>query len=80
MPFSQKHAYVGATFQILMTKIFEWEIRRQVIVYVDNLLVKGKEVESQVKDLEEVFQTSSSGQPNQVHQATKFWGFNLFSN
>ena len=38
MPFGLKNA--GATYQRLMNKMFAHQIRRNVQVYVDNMLVK----------------------------------------
>ncbi|KAL0407680.1 UNVERIFIED_CONTAM: hypothetical protein Sradi_1702400 [Sesamum radiatum] len=53
MPFGLKNA--GATYQRLVDKIFCPQIGRNVKVYVDDMLVKSKEAENHVVDLEETF-------------------------
>ncbi|KAL0416238.1 UNVERIFIED_CONTAM: hypothetical protein Slati_3455700 [Sesamum latifolium] len=53
MPFGLKNA--GATYQSLVDKIFRPQIGRNVKVYVDDMLVKSKNAEEHVKDLEETF-------------------------
>ena len=55
MPFGPKN--VGATYQRLMNYMFRDQIRRNVEVYVDNMLVKSKTSSCHEKDLEETFQT-----------------------
>jgi len=55
MPFGLKNA--GATYQKLVNQIFSKQIGRNMEVYVDNMLVKSKEVESHLDDLEETFET-----------------------
>lgn len=46
----------GATFQRLMNKIFKNQIRKNLEVYVDDILVKSLREEDHPKDLEETFQ------------------------
>ncbi|KAL0405924.1 UNVERIFIED_CONTAM: hypothetical protein Slati_3906300 [Sesamum latifolium] len=53
MPFGLKNA--SATYQRLVDKIFHPQIGKNVEVYVDDMLVKGRKVEEHVKDLEETF-------------------------
>lgn len=48
MPFSLNNA--SATYQRLMDRVFKDQIRRNIEVYVDNIVVKSQSV-----DLEEVF-------------------------
>ncbi|XP_075500054.1 uncharacterized protein LOC142538627 [Primulina tabacum] len=55
MPFGLKNA--GATYQRLMNKVFEKQLRRNVEVYVDDILGKTKEVAIFIVDLEEIFAT-----------------------
>ncbi|KAL0439398.1 UNVERIFIED_CONTAM: hypothetical protein Slati_2422800 [Sesamum latifolium] len=53
MPFGLKNA--GATYQRLVDKIFRPQLGRNMEVYVDDMLVKSKEVSHHVEDLEETF-------------------------
>ncbi|KAK4390035.1 Retrovirus-related Pol polyprotein from transposon [Sesamum angolense] len=53
MPFGVKNA--GVTYQRLVDKIFRPQIGRNVELYVDNMLVKSKEAQNHVADLEETF-------------------------
>ena len=53
MLFGLKNA--GATYQRLMNKMFANQIRRNVQVYVDDMLVKSRRKEDHLKDLEETF-------------------------
>jgi hypothetical protein len=55
MPFGMKNA--GATYQRLMNKMFRNQIGRNVEVYIDHLLVKTKDEENHLEDLEETFKT-----------------------
>ena len=55
MPFELKNA--GATYQRLVNQMFSENIRRNMEVYVDDMLIKSKEVESHLDDLEETFKT-----------------------
>ena len=51
---------VGVTYQRLMNKMFTNQIRRNVQVYVDDMLVKNRREEDYLKDLRETFDTLSS--------------------
>ncbi|KAL0460959.1 UNVERIFIED_CONTAM: Transposon Ty3-G Gag-Pol polyprotein [Sesamum latifolium] len=53
MPFGLKNA--GATYQMLVNKIFSEQIGRNIEVYVDDILVKSKERQQHTKDLKECF-------------------------
>ncbi|KAL0411597.1 UNVERIFIED_CONTAM: Pro-Pol polyprotein [Sesamum latifolium] len=53
MPFEIKNT--GATYQRLVDKIFRPQIGRNVKVYVDDMLVKSKETQNHITDLEETF-------------------------
>ncbi|KAL0427550.1 UNVERIFIED_CONTAM: Retrovirus-related Pol polyprotein from transposon.6 [Sesamum latifolium] len=53
MPFGLKNA--GTTYQRLVDKMFRPQLGRNMEVYVDDMLVKSKEVHDHVKDLNETF-------------------------
>ena len=53
MSFRLKNA--RATYQRLMNRMFHDQIDRNVKVYVDDMLVKSKEEDDHLKDLEEMF-------------------------
>ncbi|KAL0454687.1 UNVERIFIED_CONTAM: Polyprotein P3 [Sesamum latifolium] len=53
MPFGLKNA--RATYQRLVDKIFHPQISKNVEVYMDDMLVKSKEAQDHVADLEETF-------------------------
>uniref|UniRef100_A0A2N9I0U3 Uncharacterized protein n=1 Tax=Fagus sylvatica TaxID=28930 RepID=A0A2N9I0U3_FAGSY len=55
MPFGLKNA--GATYQRLMNKMFHHQIKRNVEVYVDDMLVKTKDERKHLEDLKETFET-----------------------
>jgi hypothetical protein len=55
MPFGLKNA--GATYQRLMNKMFHNQIERNVEVYIDDMLVKTKDKNRHLNDLEETFKT-----------------------
>ena len=55
MPFGLKNA--GATYQRLVKKMFSNQIRRNMEVYVDDMLVKSKEELTHLDDLKEKFTT-----------------------
>ena len=55
MPFGLKNA--GATYQQLMNKMFHNQIGRNVEVYIDDMLVKTKDEDKHLDDLEETFKT-----------------------
>ena len=58
MPFGLKN--VGATYQRLMNKMFTNQIRRNVQVYVDDMLVKSRREDDHLEDLKETFDTLRS--------------------
>ena len=51
---------VGATYQRLMNRMFAPQIRRNVQVYVDDMLVKCRREEDHLEDLRETFDTLRS--------------------
>ena len=55
IPFGLKNA--GAMYQRLMNKMFAQQIRRNVQVYVDDMLVKSRKEEDHLEDLRETFGT-----------------------
>ena len=55
MPFGLKNS--GATYQRLINQMFSKQIRRNMEVYVDDMLVKSKEEEDHLDDLRETFNT-----------------------
>ena len=55
MPFGLKN--VGAIYQRLVNKMFSKQIRRNMEVYVDDMLVKSKEELAHLDDLKEMFAT-----------------------
>nr|KYP53958.1 Transposon Ty3-I Gag-Pol polyprotein [Cajanus cajan] len=54
MPFGLKNA--GATYQRLMNKVFRHQLGRNMEVYVDDMVVKSRDLEQHVIDLSKVFQ------------------------
>ena len=50
----------GATYQMLMNKMFTNQIGRNVQVYIDDMLVKSRREEDHLKDLKETFGTLQS--------------------
>ena len=55
MPFGLKNA--EATYQRLVNKMFQSQIRRNMKVYVDDMLVKSTESGNHAHDLHEAFET-----------------------
>lgn len=55
MPFGLKIA--EAIYHMLMDQVFKDQIRRNIEVYEDDILVKSSRVEDSVGDLEETFVT-----------------------
>jgi len=51
---------VGVTYQRLMNKMFAHQIRRNVQVYVDDMLVKSRREDNHLDDLKENFDTPYS--------------------
>ena len=58
MPFGLKN--VGAMYQRLMNKMFTNQIRRNVQVYVNDMLVKSRREDDHLEDLKETFDTLRS--------------------
>ena len=58
MPFGLKKA--GATYQRLKNRMFALQIRRNIQVYVDDMLVKSRREEDHLEDLRETFDTFHS--------------------
>ena len=54
MPFGLKNA--GATYQRLVNMMFKDLIRKAMEVYVDDMLVKSKQVADHIRDLKKAFQ------------------------
>nr|GEY82162.1 reverse transcriptase domain-containing protein [Tanacetum cinerariifolium] len=55
VPFSLRN--VGATYQRLVDKAFHKQIRRNLEVYVDDLVIKSRTKDETVRDIEETFKT-----------------------
>ena len=53
MPFGLKN--VGSTYQRMMTKMFEHQLGKNIEVYIDDMVVKSKEVSDHVDDLGNIF-------------------------
>ena len=53
MPFALKN--VGATYQHLVNMMFRDLIKKTMEVYVNDMLVKSKQIANHIRDLEEVF-------------------------
>jgi hypothetical protein len=53
MPFRLKNA--GDTYQRLMDKAFKDQIRRNLEVYVDELVIKSRTEADLIKDIQETF-------------------------
>ena len=58
MPFGLKN--VGTTYQRLINRMFAPQIRRNVQVYVDDMLVKSRREEDHLEDLRKTFDTLRS--------------------
>ena len=54
MPFGLKN--VGATYQRLVNQMFSEQIGRNMEVYINDMLIKSKEVESHLDDLKETYE------------------------
>ena len=55
MPFGLKN--VGSTYQRMMTKMFEHQLGKNIEVYIDDMVVKSKEVSDHVDNLGNIFGT-----------------------
>ena len=54
MPFGLKNA--GATYQRLVTKMFQDQLGKTVEVYIDDMVVKSPKSENHLADLSHVFE------------------------
>ena len=55
MPFGLKNA--RATYQRMMTRMFEPQSEKNIKIYIDNMLVKSKLESEHVNDLGNIFET-----------------------
>ena len=55
MPFGLKNA--RSTYQRMMTKMFERQLDKNIEVYIDDMVVKSKEIPEHVEDLRSIFET-----------------------
>nr|KAJ0196092.1 hypothetical protein LSAT_V11C700351650 [Lactuca sativa] len=55
MPFGLKNT--GVTYQRLMDKVFDDQIGRNIKVYVDDMVIKSRDEETLLQDVEETFKT-----------------------
>ena len=55
MPFGLKNA--GSAYQRMMTKMFEPQLGKNIKVYIDNMVMKSKEIPDHVDDLRNIFGT-----------------------
>ena len=53
MPFGLKNA--GATYQRLMNKMFAKQLGRIIEVYIDDMVIKSKEADQHLRDIDECF-------------------------
>ena len=53
MPFGLKNA--GATYQRMMTRMFEPQLEKNIEIYIDDMVVKSKAESEHVNDLENIF-------------------------
>ena len=53
MPFGLKNA--GATYQRMMTRMFEPQLGKNIEIYIDNMVVKSKVESEYVNDLRNIF-------------------------
>ena len=53
MPFDLKNA--GATYQRMMTRMFEPQLGKNIELYIGNMVVKNKVESEHVNDLEDIF-------------------------
>ena len=54
MSFDLKNA--GFTYQRMMTKMFESQLGKSIVVYIDDMVVKSKVVSEHVGDLKSIFE------------------------
>ena len=53
MPFGLKN--IGATYQRMMTRMFELQLGKNIEIYIDDMVVKSKVESDHVNDLENIF-------------------------
>ena len=53
MPFGLKNA--GATYQRMMTKMFEPQLGKNIEIYIDDMVVKSKTESKHVNELRDIF-------------------------
>ena len=53
MPFGLKNA--GATYQRMMTRMFEPQLEKNIEIYIDDMVVKSKAESEHVNDLRNIF-------------------------
>ena len=53
MPFGLKN--VGSTYQRMMTRMFESQLRKNIEIYIDDMVVKSKMVSEHLRDLQAIF-------------------------
>ena len=58
MPFGLKN--VGSTYQMMMTRMFEPQLGKNIEVYIDDMVVKNKVESKQVDDFGNIFEILSS--------------------
>ena len=54
MPFGLKNA--GATYQRMMTRMFEPQLGKHIEIYIDDMVVKSKLESEHVNDLDNIFE------------------------
>ena len=54
MSFDLKNA--GFTYQRMMTKMFESQLGKRIVVYIDDMVIKSKVVSEHVGDLRSIFE------------------------
>ena len=54
MPFGLKN--VGVTYQRLMNKMFTKQLGRTIKVYINDMVIKSKEADQHLRDIDECFQ------------------------
>ena len=54
MPFGLKNA--GSTYQRMMTRMFESQLRKNIEIYIDDMVVKSKVVSERLGDLGTIFE------------------------
>ena len=54
MSFDLKNA--GFTYQRMMTKMFESQLGKSIVVYIDDMVIKSKVVSEHVGDLRSIFE------------------------